>query len=95
MLRTIIMELIVTNFEHTDKDADDYQKWVTKLTIKARELSIDDEEMGEKEYNKLDGVMRSALMRMNVNIDDGITVATLRKVGIQLSLHTQWRERAT
>jgi hypothetical protein len=80
-------------FEHTDQDADDDQKWLTKLTIKARELSIDDEEMGELLYNKLDGVMRSALMRMNVNVDEGITVATFRKVGIQsMNLYTVERE---
>jgi hypothetical protein len=65
------------------------------MTIKARELSIDDEEMGELLYNKLDGVMRSALMRMNVNVDEGITVATLHKVGIQLmNLYTVERGRS-
>jgi hypothetical protein len=80
-------------FEHTDKNADDYQRWVPKLTIKARELSIGNEEMGELLYNKLYGVMRSVLMRMNVNVDDGITVATLRKVGIQfMNSYTVERE---
>jgi hypothetical protein len=69
--------------------------WLTKLTIEARELSIDDEEIGELLYNKLDGVMRSALMRMKVNVDDGISVATLRKVGIQYMNSYTGKERVT
>jgi hypothetical protein len=53
---------------------------LTKLTIKLL-------------YDKLDGVMRSALMRMNVNVDEGITVARLGKVGIQfMNSYTVERE---